>query len=106
MKTTLSLLAAAFMTLSFAGLASAADAKDIYAKKCAGCHGAQGKPKKATMKDLSDPKVQAAATDAEWEKAILDGVKENGKMVMPPTKGITPEEAKALVKVCRDFEKK
>jgi cytochrome c551/c552 len=105
MKSTLSLLAVALLTLSFASSASAADAKEIYAKKCAMCHGADGKPKKATMKDLTDAKVQAAATDAQWEKDIVEGVKADGKVVMPPTKGITADDAKELVKVCRSFKK-
>jgi len=56
------------------------------------------------MKDLTDAKVQAGSTDAQWEKIILEGVKADGKTTMPATK-VTPEEAKDLVKACRSFKK-
>ena len=52
--------------------------------------------------------MQAAAKDADWEKAISDGAKDAaGKVVMPGFKGkVTPEDIKALVKACRDFKGK
>ncbi len=82
------------------GTASAvrADGKDLYTKKCVGCHGKDGKAdtpmgKKLSMKDLSSPAVQKAATDAEWEKIILEGYKApDGMVVMYPSM-VTPEEA-------------
>jgi cytochrome c6 len=101
------------MALAFAmGIAAAAraDGKDMYTKKCAGCHGKDGKAdtpmgKRLEMKDLSSPAVQKAATDAQWEKIILEGYKApDGKVVMYPSK-ISAEEAKDLVKVCRSFKK-
>ena len=90
-----------------------AGAPEVFSQKCAGCHGKDGKAqttmgKKLSVKDLTDAKVQAAAKDADWEKSITDGAKDaSGKTVMPANKGkISPEDIKALVKVCRDFKGK
>ncbi len=49
-------------------VASAGDAKGIYEKQCAKCHGADGKGqtkmgKKYGARDYTDPKVQADVTD-------------------------------------------
>lgn len=109
MKTLFSTVMALVLTLGLAGSVRA-DGKEMFGKKCAGCHGKEGKAdtsmgKKLNMKDLSDAKVQAGATDAQWEKIILEGYKSpEGKMVMPATK-ISAGEAKDLVKVCRSFKK-
>lgn len=108
MKSLFSVMMAVAFVVGMAG-AARADGKEMYGKKCAGCHGKEGKAdtsmgKKLSMKDLSDPAVQKASTDAQWEKIILEGYKADGKTVMPATK-VTPEEAKELVKVCRSFKK-
>lgn len=109
MKTVLAMMMAALFVVGMSG-AARADGTEMFNKKCASCHGKDGKAatsmgKKYQMKDLSDAKVQAASTDAQWEKVILEGYKNaEGKMTMPATK-ITPEEAKDLVKVCRSFKK-
>ena len=63
--------------------AHAADAKEIWEKDCAKCHGADGKGKtkmgeKLGMKDYTDAKVQEEMKDAEMAKAIKEGVKEKG----------------------------
>jgi mono/diheme cytochrome c family protein len=113
MRTTLAFLGTCAFALWISLDAIAASPAELYAQKCAGCHGKDGKGqtamgKKLGMKDLTDAKVQAAAKDADWEKAILEGEKNaEGKVVMPGFKGkVTPEEAKALVKICRDFKAK
>lgn len=113
MRTILAFLGTCAFALWIAADAVAASPQEIYTQKCAGCHGKDGKAqtamgKKLNMKDLTDAKVQAAGTDANWEKAILEGEKNaEGKVVMPASKGkITPEDAKALVKICRDFKGK
>lgn len=113
MRTILAFLGTCAFALWISADAVAASPDEIYAQKCAGCHGKDGKAqtamgKKLGMKDLTDAKIQAAAKDADWEKAILEGVKNpDGKVIMPPYKGkVTPEEAKALVKICRDFKGK
>jgi len=109
MKTLLSMM----MTVLFvAGTAGAvrADGAEMFGKKCAGCHGKDGKAatsmgKKLNIKDLTDAKVQAASKDAQWEKIILEGVKgDDGKSIMPAFK-VSPEEAKELVKACRSLKK-
>ncbi len=113
MRTTLAFLGTCAFALWISADAVAASPDELYTQKCAGCHGKDGKAqtamgKKLNMKDLTDAKVQAAGKDADWEKIILEGDKNaEGKMVMPPFKGkVTPEEAKALVKVCRSFKGK
>ena len=109
MKTLFSMMMAVLFVAGTAGMVRA-DAAETFSKKCAGCHGKDGKGettmgKKLKMKDLTDAKVQAAKTDAQWEKSILEGVKgEDGKVAMPATK-ISPEEAKNLVKVVRGLKK-
>jgi mono/diheme cytochrome c family protein len=109
MKFVWSTILAVFLLAGMVG-GAIADSNELYVKKCASCHGKDGKAataigKKLNMKDLTDPKVQAAATDAQWEKVILDGAKDaNGKVVMPATK-ISADEAKGLVKVVRAMKK-
>jgi mono/diheme cytochrome c family protein len=109
MKTLFSMMMAVLFVAGTAGMVRA-DGAEMFGKKCAGCHGKDGKGettmgKKLKMKDLTDAKVQAAKTDAQWEKSILEGVKgEDGKVAMPATK-ISPEEAKNLVKVVRGLKK-
>jgi mono/diheme cytochrome c family protein len=111
MRTTLALLAAACITVATSGTVRA-DAAEIYGKKCATCHGKDGKAqttmgKKLGVKDLTDAKVQADSKDDKWAKSISEGVKDDkGKVVMAASKGVTPEEVKALVKICRDFKGK
>jgi len=109
MKTLLKMMLAAIVTVGMSGTVRA-DGTDLYNKKCAGCHGKDGKAatamgKKYAIKDLTDAKVQGASTDAQWEKIILEGSKgADGKMTMPAIK-VSPEEAKDLVKACRTFKK-
>jgi mono/diheme cytochrome c family protein len=109
MKTLFSMMMAVIFVAGTAGTVRA-DGAEMFGKKCAGCHGKDGKGettmgKKLKIKDLTDAKVQAAKTDADWEKSILEGIKgENGKVAMPAAK-VTPAEAKDLVKVARSFKK-
>ncbi len=83
--------------LALAGLATAAHADDsaaLFAKKCAVCHGKDGKGSPAGLKmgakDLTTLKL------GEGEIA---SVVENGKGKMVPFKGkLTPEEIKGVAK--------
>ena len=112
MRMTIALIGSGLLVLCLSAPAMAG-APEVFAQKCSACHGKDGKGqtamgKKLTIKDLTDAKVQAAGKDADWEKAISDGVKDaSGKVVMQAGKGkISPEDIKALVKVCRDFKGK
>src|ERR1043166_5943770 len=109
MKTTALLLA---LTLAFsAAAASAADAKALYEKDCAKCHGSDGKGetkmgKKLGAKDYTDPKVQAALTDAAAFKATKDGLNDKeGKVLMKPAEGTSDDDIKAMVAYMRTFKK-
>jgi len=82
------------------------DAAEVYAKNCASCHGKDGAGattmgKKLKVLDYTDAKVQAAFTDAEALKVILEG-KEKMKGYKDK---ITAEEAAAQVKHIRSFKK-
>lgn len=104
---TLSIAALAVVALS----ARAEDAKAIYEKDCAKCHGADGKGqtamgKKLACKDYTDAKVQADLKDEAATKAIKEGVKDkDGKVLMKPAEGISDTDAKALVAYMRSFKK-
>lgn len=108
MKKTAALMLALMVT---APLALAGDGEAIYNKKCAACHGKDGKGdtkmgKKKGARDYTDAAVQASYTDEEGVKAILDGVEADGKTVMKGAKGkITEAEAKAIIAYMRSFQK-
>ncbi|HWI55822.1 MAG TPA: cytochrome c [Bacillota bacterium] len=90
---------------------SAADAKALYEKDCAKCHGADGKGdtkmgKKMGARDYTDAKVQAELKDDAALKAIKEGLKDKeGKTLMKPAEGISDADAKALVAYMRSFKK-
>jgi cytochrome c553 len=91
--------------------ATAADAKALYEKECAKCHGADGKGetkmgKKVGAKDYSSAKVQAELKDEQAFKAIKEGLKDkSGKEVMKPLEGARDADIKALVSYMRTFKK-
>jgi mono/diheme cytochrome c family protein len=81
--------------------------KDLFAKKCANCHGAVGEGKDAIakmfqveMKPLASKEVQAK-TDADLKKGILEGT---GKM--KPVKDIDAKSADDIVAYVRTLAKK
>jgi cytochrome c553 len=89
----------------------AADAKALYEKDCAKCHGADGKGetkmgKKLGAKDYTDPKVQAELKDDAAFKAIKEGLKDkDGKVLMRPAEGTSDDDIKALVAYMRSLKK-
>jgi mono/diheme cytochrome c family protein len=102
---------ALIMTIAMTGVATAAgDAaagKEVFAKKCASCHGAGGEGKdaiakmmKVEMKHLGSKEVQAKS-DAELAKICKDGV---GKM--KPTAGLTDKDSADIVAYLRTLAKK
>lgn len=88
-----------------------ADAKANWDANCAQCHGKDGRAdtkmgKQLNAKDLTDPKVQAAFSDAKATQSIKEGVKENGKTTMKAFGGkLTDDEIKALVAYTRTLKK-
>lgn len=89
----------------------AADAKALWDANCTQCHGKDGRAdtkmgKQVSAKDLTDPKVQAAFTDAKATQSIKEGVKENGKTTMKAFGGkLKDDEIKALVAYVRTLKK-
>jgi mono/diheme cytochrome c family protein len=92
--------------------AAAPDPKAIWDDQCAKCHGDTGNGdtkmgKKLEIKDLTDPKIQAAFTDDQAVKAIKEGTKDkNGDPLMKPIEGITDDQIKVLVPFVRTLAKK
>ena len=89
----------------------AADAKALYEKECAKCHGTDGKGdtktgKKPGAKDYTDAKVQADLKDDAAFKAVKEGLKDKeDKTLMRPIEGATDDEIKGLVSYMRTFKK-
>jgi len=103
------------VALMIAGAVSAraADAKEIFEKDCAKCHGVDGKGKtkmgeKVGVKDYTDAKVQGDMKDAEMAKAIKEGVKEKDtdKTRMKAFPDLSEDEIKSLVAYVRSFKGK
>jgi cytochrome c len=110
-NTAFTLTATAVLTMAIAssGLASgdAAAGKELFAKKCASCHGAAGEGKdaiakmlKVEMKPLASKEVQAKS-DAELIKDMSQGV---GKM--KPVTGLKDKDHQDVVAFLRTLAKK
>jgi mono/diheme cytochrome c family protein len=89
-----------------------AEDKSMFDKRCGHCHGKDGQAQTATGKAMHiKPWTGDEATklqkmsDEDIRKMIVDGVKENGKMRMPPNRGMKEEQLNELVKVVRDLAK-
>jgi cytochrome c oxidase cbb3-type subunit 3 len=83
------------------------DGVELFASKCAKCHGQDGRgtPKylKKGQKDFTDAQWQKSRTDAQLTKAVVEGKGD----FMPAWKDkLSAEEIKALVGQIRAFGKK
>jgi hypothetical protein len=103
------------IVLTVAGIAGpviAADVLSNWKEHCAKCHGDNGKGdtkmgRKLSIRDLTDPAVQAKFTDEEAMKAMKDGVKDkDGKVTMKPVENLAAEDMPPLVKHVRGLVKK
>jgi len=88
----------------------AADAKELWEKNCAKCHGEDGKGKtkmgeKLGVKDYTDAKFQAEFKDDQLAKAIKEGVKDGDKTKMKAFGDLSDDEVKALVAHIRSLKK-
>jgi mono/diheme cytochrome c family protein len=110
MKTVLVLVAITASAIFTTSL-RAADAKALWDANCVQCHGKDGKAdtkmgKALSAKDLTDPAVQSAFTDAKATDSIKNGVKENGKTTMKAFGGkLSDDDIKALVAYVRTLKK-
>src|SRR5947209_4692738 len=105
------LLIIASALIAFTIAVRAADANENWDKTCTKCHGPDGKGKtkmgeKLGIKDLTDPKIQAEATDDKAFKAIKEGLKDSeGKIKMKPAENLSDDDIKALVAKVRTLKK-
>ncbi len=106
------LTAGAILTIAVfaASTTLAADGKALYEQHCIKCHGADGKGetkmgKKMEAKDYSNPKAWEGLTDAKAIKAVKEGFKVDGKVIMKPTEGVSDEDAKAIVEYMKTLKK-
>lgn len=100
--------AALAVPAALASPARAADAEANWQKKCAGCHGKDGRAetnmgKKLKIKDMTTAEWQAKNSDAKINDVITNGVKDT-KMKAFAGK-LTPDEIGALVQYIRGLKK-
>jgi mono/diheme cytochrome c family protein len=96
------------MGVALAALPAQADhaaTEKLYKTRCALCHAADGSGdtpagKKTGARDFRDPEVKKV-TDEQLIEVTL-----KGKGKMPPSKGLTEAQAKALVTYVRELAKK
>ena len=93
-------------------VARAADAKDLWAKNCAACHGNDGAGhtkagRMAQVKDMTDAKYQESFTDEQAAKQIKEGLKDaSGKEKMKAfAEKLSDAEVTSLVGYVRAFKK-
>jgi mono/diheme cytochrome c family protein len=101
---------AALFAGAFCWSAAAGDATQLWNMNCAMCHGKDGKGDtmmghRLQIKDLTDPKVQAAITDADITKDIKEGITENGTTKMKAFGDkLSDDQIKDLVAQVRSFK--
>jgi len=111
MKTIKAVVAFAVILGLGVALAGAEEAKALWDKNCAACHGRDGKGdtrmgRKAGVKDYTDPKVQESLDDAKAFKSVKEGLTEDGKERMKPfAEKLSDDEIKALIAHMKTFKK-
>ena len=111
MKKTIRIITCAGVIVLGSMMATADDAKAVYEKSCAACHGKDGKGdtpagKKMGVKDYTDAKAQAEMKDEDMIKAIKEGIKDGDKTKMKAFGDkLTDDEIKMLVAYVRSFKK-
>ena len=104
------MMAAVAVAAMFAGLSAFADdAKAVFDKNCAKCHGVDGKGetkvgKKLGIKDLTDAKIQGELKDEKAFKSIKEGLKDGEKTLMKAAEGLSDDQIKDLVAYIRKFK--
>jgi cytochrome c6 len=96
---------------ALAATARADDAKALWEKTCASCHGKDGKGdtrmgKKVDVKDYTDAKVQAAFTDEQALKSVKEGIKDDKGKERMKAYGelLSDDQIKSLVAYLRGFK--
>jgi mono/diheme cytochrome c family protein len=80
--------------------------KSLYANRCVGCHGADGKGNQAMAKALQAniPDLISKEIRKKTDAELLDVLKK-GKGKMPPATGLSEKELKDLVGYVKGFSK-
>jgi len=104
-------VAALLLAIAGAQAAEPNQIETLFDKKCANCHGDDGKGqtkmgKKLGAKDYTDPKVLEGLKDEKAFAVIKEGLKEDGKTKMKPEKDLTDAQVKALIAHMKAFGKK
>ena len=106
-------LAAACLLAASCATARAEEAKVIWTKTCAACHGKDGKGdtrmgRKVDVKDYTDAKTWADFKDEKAVKSVKEGIKDDkGKERMKAYGDqFSDEEIKSLVAFMREFKPK
>lgn len=81
-------------------------AKTLFANRCQGCHGPDGKGSQTMAKALQTniPDLTSKDIAKKSEKDVLEVISK-GKGKMPPTGGLSDKELKALVSHVRNLSK-
>lgn len=112
MKNLIGITAAALLvTIWGTQAAEPSEGAALFKKKCASCHGDDGKGetrmgKRLGAKDYTDPKVLAELKDEKAFTVIKEGLKEDGKTKMKPEGDLTDAQIKALIAHMKAFGKK
>ena len=103
--------AACVLVCGSATVARAQDAKQVYEKTCASCHGASGKGDGSVGKMLKPPPKDFASAlngvgDADIAKTIKEGGKAVGKAATMPAYGtkLTDEQIQGLVQYVKGLK--